>query len=413
VSVELHEYETRDAVVLTTAQIDALRTANVAVVPSMTTPGTFELTASSTVGVLRVDGRQFSIRPKVGIRRLLFLLSFASTQDWLQPWVSTVDDDHDLLDAMARIYAHVADTAISQGVRRGYRHRAEAAVTIRGRIAIGRQLNRHHDRTLPIELDYDDYTLDTDANRLLLAAALRLRGAAARTPPVGRLLARTVSRLEGVTPIGYRGNLPRITLTRLDRHYAIPVLLARLILSSRSVELRDGTSSTDAMLFDMNRIFEDFVVAGLRAELGLEARSFPQNGRGHHLSLDQADDIRLEPDLSWWRDGRCVFVGDVKYKIVSRQGIAHSDLYQLLAYATATDLPTAMLIYASGTSDGIVHRVRHANKDLEIRSLDLTVELDALRGQLRCIADDIRCNVEQPALGVSRVPSAGWVAHAG
>lgn len=395
--MELREYETRDAVVLTTAQIDALRTAKVTVVPSMAVPGTFEVTANSTVGVLRVDGRQFSIRPKVGIRRLLFLLSFASTQNWLHPWLTTVDDDHDLLDAMARIYARTVDVALSRGVRRGYRHRAEAAVTIRGRIDIGRQLNRHHGRNLPVELDYDDYTIDTDANRLLLTAALRLRGAAARMPSVGRLLARTVSRLEGVTPVDYRGNPPRISLSRLDRHYAVPVLLARLILKARSLELRDGTSSSDTMLFDMNRLFEDFVVAGLRAELGLDATSFPQNARGHHLSLDQASHIRLEPDLSWWRDGRCVFVGDVKYKMLSRTGIEHSDLYQLLAYSTATDLPAAMLIYASGAKDGIVHRVRHANKDLDVRTLDLTAELDALRGQLRRIANELLHNVEQGA----------------
>lgn len=138
------------------------------------------------------------------------------------------------------------------------------------------------------------------------------------------------------------------------------MLLARLILSARSLEIRDGTSSSNAMLFDMNRVFEDFVVAALRAELGLDATSFPQNGRGQNLRLDVADRIHLEPDLSWWRDGRCVFVGDVKYKTVSPHGIVHPDLYQLLAYATATDLPAAMLVYASGTDEGIDHRIRHA-----------------------------------------------------
>lgn len=400
--VKLHEYETRDAVELTSAQIAGLRAANVSVAPSMTVSGTYEIKANSTVGVLRVGGRQFSIRPKVGIRRLLFLLSFTTTNDWLQPWLAAVDDDDDLLDAMCRIYANAVDASLSRGVRRGYRHRAEATVTVRGRIDIARQLNRHHGRSLPIELDYDDYTVDTDANRILLAAALRLRGTAARTPQTGRLLARTVSRLEGVTPVDYRGNPPRISLTRLDRHYEIPVLIARLILSARSLELRDGTSSSDAMLFDMNRIFEDFVVVGLRAELGLERTSFPQNAHGRSLSLDHDHDIRLEPDLSWWRDGRCVFVGDVKYKTVSPKGVEHSDLYQLLAYATATDLPTAMLIYASGAAGGINHRVRHAARNLEVRSLDLTAELGDLRAQLHRIAEDIRGQVLQGTTSGSR-----------
>lgn len=106
--MERREYETRDAVPLTTVHIAWLRTADVTVVPSMTVSGTFQVTAGSTVGVLRVDGSLFSVRPKVGIRRLLFLLSYFPTQDWLQPWLADVDDDHDSLDAMARIFARPA-----------------------------------------------------------------------------------------------------------------------------------------------------------------------------------------------------------------------------------------------------------------------------------------------------------------
>jgi 5-methylcytosine-specific restriction enzyme subunit McrC len=400
--VELHEYETRDGVALTPAQIAALRAARVVIVPSMAMPGTFEVTASSTVGVLKVDGRQFSIRPKVGIRRLLFMLSFVMRADWLAPWLAEVDDDNDLLDAMAVIYARNVDAGLSRGVRRGYRHRAEAATTVRGRIDVSRQLRRHHGRTLPIELDYDDHTVDTDANRLLLAAALLLRGAAARRPMTGGLLARTVSRLEGVTPVDYRGRPPRVTLTRLERHYELPVLLARLILSAHSLEVRSGTSLTSSMLFDMNRVFEDFVVAGLRTELGLDATTFPQNSRGHGLKLDQAGRVRLEPDLSWWSSGRCVFVGDVKYKEVSATGVGHPDLYQLLAYATATDLPSAMLIYAEGANDAIVHRVHHSDRELRVRTLDLNTDLDQLRGQLEQVARDIQLSAARNA------PSSVW-----
>lgn len=397
--MELREYQTCEAEGLTPAQIDALRRANVTVVPSMRSPGSFELTAGSTVGVMQVDGRRFTIRPKIGIRRLLFLLSFAADQSWLRPWLADVAVEDDLLDAMARIYAEVVDGALSRGVRRGYRHREQTEITVRGRIDMGRQLNRHHGRTIPVELGFDDYTIDTDANRILLAAALRLRRPAARSPRAARLLARTVSRLEGVMPLDRRLELPRVTLTRLDEHYRTPVMLARLILGAGSIEPRDGTATAHSMLFDMPRLFEDFVVAGLRAELGLAPTSFPQNGRGRDLQLDLAGRVRPEPDLSWWQDGRCIFVGDVKYKTVGGSGVEHADLYQLLAYATAADLPTAMLIYASGGDGSIVHHIPYAGRSLEVRALDLTVGPSDLRRQLRSIADAVRASVVRSLRG--------------
>ena len=49
--------------------------------------------------------------------------------------------------------------------------------------------------------------------------------------------------------------------------------------------------------------------------------------------------LRLSP-------GRTRFVADIKYKLTDDSaGGSNADLYQLLAYTTALDLPEGMLIY--------------------------------------------------------------------
>ena len=45
--------------------------------------------------------------------------------------------------------------------------------------------------------------------------------------------------------------------------------------------------------------------------------------------------MKLEPDISWWENGRCTFVGDAKYKPASGGDARSADLYQVLAYAVA------------------------------------------------------------------------------
>ena len=101
----------------------------------------------------------------------------------------------------------------------------------------------------------------------------------------------------------------------------------------------------------MNRVFEDFVVVALREQLRLSDREFVQGARHRSLWLDRGRRVRLKPDLSWWDAGRCVFVGDVKYKRVQVAEIEHPDIYQLLAYSIATNLPGGMLIYAAGEAE--------------------------------------------------------------
>ena len=85
--------------------------------------------------------------------------------------------------------------------------------------------------------------------------------------------------------------------------------------------------------------------------------------------------VNLRPDLSWW-DGETsvTFVGDAKYNKISGQQIRspNADLYQMLAYTTALDLPGGLLIYAKGEADSWQRTSSGTpDKRLEVFALDL------------------------------------------
>jgi 5-methylcytosine-specific restriction enzyme subunit McrC len=138
----------------------------------------------------------------------------------------------------------------------------------------------------------------------------------------------------------------------------------------------------------MNAVFEDFVSVALREALALTARVFPRHCAGRRLALDTASKVRLQPDLSWWEGGRCVFAGDIKYKRTD-QG-EHADLYQLLAYATAARLSDAVLVYASSDGPAAVHEVAHGGVTLHVTALDLTAPPDQLLKQVDTLAHRVR-----------------------
>ena len=99
--------------------------------------------------------------------------------------------------------------------------------------------------------------------------------------------------------------------------------------------------------------------------------------------------VALEPDFSWWQAKRCCFLGDVKYKRVNVPGIKHPDLYQLLAYTVATDLPNGLLVYAAGEGKPRTHEVVILGKRLEVVALDLAGTPEEVLGQIDTLADRI------------------------
>ena len=134
-------------------------------------------------------------------------------------------------------------------------------------------------------------------------------------------------------------------------------------------------------------VFQEFVTVALREALNLPERVFLER---HIPSLDVDGKLGLRPDLTWWTDGICTFVGDVKYKNITEERAPAADLYQLLAYTTALDLPGGLLIYAQDDADVTVYEVRHSGKRLEVAALDLSGELDEKLAHVEILAQRVK-----------------------
>ncbi len=64
-----------------------------------------------------------------------------------------------------------------------------------------------------------------------------------------------------------------------------------------------------------------------------------------------------------------MFVGDVKYKRLV--GTApNPDIYQMLAYTTATSLDHGLIIYGEGPKTPTYHSIPNTAKTIEVRALD-------------------------------------------
>ena len=393
-TVDLREYDRSQLVQLSVAERDGL----IRIVPSLTVepaPGVeaaYYLTPGSHIGAFESVGLSVSIRPKLTITRVLFLASYAMGAFKL-PDIGCFDfaKAATLVEAMALALAGTARRAFAGGLVHGYRIEEEAAHTIRGRVRMDDQIRRRFGAPVPIEVRYDEFTDDVTANRLVKAAAVRLGRMRLRSRRSRDGLHWIAARLENVSLVEFPANaVPEVTFDRLNEHYREVVALARLILQHSSFEAARGHIRAQGFLIDMNQVFQDFVTRALRDALRVSRHAFRSDRDIRRIHLAEDGRIPLMPDFSWWEAGTCTFVGDAKYKRIADARVPNADLYQLLAYATALDLPGGLLVYAQGEAERKTYRVRHAGKRLQVEALDLSGSHDELLGRISKLADLVR-----------------------
>lgn len=396
----LTEFRTQPAVALSIDERDAVRRLHpgIRIEPTLGSEGRYDLTPDQRIGLVCLPSLIVEVRPKVPMSSVLFLVSYgcdaASWFDQHPEFASELD----LVEILAIMLARMVQQATRRGLLNGYQCEDESLQAPRGRILFDEQIRRRFGISPPIEVRHDVFTSDIVENRLLLAALAAMSGIPHRSDSTARELFRAERLFGAVKRLHFApAAVPDLVFTRLNRHYQSAVSLASLLLRSASLDLGAGGARGTAFLIDMNSAFEQFVRTALREALNVDAARFPD--RPPRARLDEAGIVPLKPDLCLLEDRRIVWVGDAKYKRLPVGAYRNADLYQLLAYAVALDLPGGTLIYAAdeGVNDA-EYVVVQAGKRLRVVALDLLAPRSKILQQIGAIAHRIGLSAAQPAL---------------
>ena len=394
--INLQEYQSSGSHALSLEERSALELvdAGITIQPVAGSRDGYSLTPSSKVGAFETGGLSVLIEPKIGIPQLLSFACYAvGAYKPRDDSEFDYEEDVSLPDALALALTNAARQAFSRGLLHGYRTREEALQTVRGRIRFAEQVRRRYGIAPPVEVRYQEFTDDVLENQLVKAASRRLGSLRLRSPHARRGLGWIAGILDNVSIQEFRPNaVPDVTFGRLNDHYAGVIALSRLILRHGAFESERGDVRATGFLMDMNVVFQEFLTTALMEELRGEPGTLLTDNDlkgARRISLDEDGYIGLQPDLTWWRGAECVWVGDAKYKNIEGSGSAKpADLYQILAYTTALNLPSGMLIYAKdeGEAKPRSYTVAHADKRLEVIALDISRSLDDVLERVRSLS---------------------------
>lgn len=373
---------------LNDARLDQLERLNDRNGATLFTLGRKVIKASQYVGLVRLGNTTLQVLPKIAYHgdfdkpegspeyqnavrtathNLLVMLSLACDLPLRALDASQLyEKDGDWLEILTRLFALELHRQFRGGLHHSYRTLEERLPVIRGRWLAGRQIAQHAHDYSRFDVSYDEFSTDTALNRVFALTVETLRRLT-QDPYNRRLLLDLGEWLSECAPRGdtLRADLSNVHFTRLTERFRPSFNLAALFWRQRQVQLSAGDCAALAVVFDMNRLFQDFMACFLQRHRKEILPPEWQDGeivlqaQGQKVYLAEREDLdrqarmpvfRLVPDILITSAlGRPVLIADTKYKRLSRQraegGVAEGDLYQMLAYAQRWECADILLIY--------------------------------------------------------------------
>ncbi|MEW9305457.1 McrC family protein [Labrys neptuniae] len=323
------------------------------------------LRARQMVGVIAGRDCSLEILPKVdpeatggeavGVRaRLVYMLDVALGLDLSTGETAALAHRADsLLEIFITLFADRLLAEVRRGLPHLYRTHDDDLRTLRGQLDMVRQFTVHAVRPDRLACRFD--VLDSDVPLMqVVKACVLLLARHARSVATQRKLAELRFLLAEVSDVAPWA-LPwsQVRIDRSSRRWSKLLDLARLLLGGRwqqtHAEARGPEGIT--LLFPMNELFERFVAVQLRRALaGTGLDVVAQGGFAYCMGMWKdgeaviGDSHPTRPDILIKRSRHVVGVIDTKWKHAAK-GVAHSDLYQMMAYSRLYACSRLILLY--------------------------------------------------------------------
>ena len=307
----------------------------------LTTVLDFQLDGIKTeayVGSIRFADFQLNILPKIiggndssCLENLMFMLRYTKKLE-----IHTIDSaeisktKQPFLEILIAHYANILLNALQRHIPHHYETKEENLSAVRGRILFAENQLVNMGNLARVYCQFDEFTSDNLLNQTFkfVAQALCLLTA---VPATRARLNKILAIYEDVElrAISY-AQAKKILLNRNQLIFKDVLDLALLFLQHSTISLHNKTFTNLAILFDMNKLFEEFVATAL--EKAFPGQVQTQQSRriidsiGGHANTSYS----IRPDILF----RHHTIIDTKYKILDLPDNkpSEADIYQMLAY---------------------------------------------------------------------------------
>lgn len=273
----------------------------------------------------------------------------------------------DLLEIFINMYITEVNRLVKQGLRSAYIEQEENQSFFKGKLLASSHIKNNIVHNERFYVRYDEFSMNRPENRLLKATLNKLSkisGYSDNRKSIRSLL----TYFDGVeVSTNYHRDLSLVVPDRSMKAYEILLKWSRIFLLGYSFTSFSGDNSTIALLFPMEKIFEDYVAQLITKKF--KGWNIKTQDRGYYL-YDNPKCFALRPDVVA-RKADVTIIIDTKWKNLAPAnhnfGISESDMYQMYVYYQKYNAKEIWLLYP------LNDEIRSYNKEIIYNGKDVKV----------------------------------------
>lgn len=276
-----------------------------------------------------------------------------------------------LFEVFVTMFLDEASDLVRRGIRSAYVAVESEEKYVRGKIDFSREARKGAARAHMTNLVHDELLPDRPENRLVKATLLNLRRSSRDNGNVRRVI-QLLPAFEGVGRcVNVDADLARCVDDRSTRAYGTLIAWCRVFLRGESFTMFKGESVATALLFPMERVFEDYVGRLLKRKALYDPLVERVELQATGQWLFEGRRVSLRPDiLCGCGNGRRVVL-DTKWKrVYGPKDLSVADMHQMYAYgqryrAEGEEMQHVVLLYPwhDGVQPGMMPEGRHVSSD--------------------------------------------------
>lgn len=253
-----------------------------------------------------------------------------------------------LMDLFWEFFLEEAAGLLKEGLLKSYSLNQSEKPYLKGRLLLHRQLQLQATKKESFHTAFSEYNYNHPFN-VVIYQALQLLQSFPLSPWVQHLLRQTLNRFPVIRqPANPISITEHPAFNWKSKRYKNALLLAHMILGNKTPDVRSGSKTAVAMVFDMNLLFEEYIYRQLLRYAPMGAKISHQANRLFWLKRTIRPDIVI-------RLGRKTVVIDTKWKLLTNSQPSMNDLRQMYVYNRYFEADKGILLYPKlASSEAIV-----------------------------------------------------------
>lgn len=280
-----------------------------------------------------------------------------------------------LLEIFILMFLEELEKLVKKGLKSDYIVREENRNFLKGKLLFNENLKLNFAHKEKFFTNNDEFSANISPNRLI-KATLELLSKQRLSATISTKLTQMRFIFADISPSQHIAkDFSQCRKSRYLKGYYPLLQWCEIFLKRKTFTSYQGNSQAFALLFDMNKLFESFVVSEMKKwlcgmKLSYENEAFMEQIFGENrdsylktqekskylatMGEDNKNRFQLNPDIVGYKKQQIqakqpLFIADTKWKILSKEqqnyGISQSDLYQIFAYLAKYQCKRGFLIY--------------------------------------------------------------------